>query len=121
MTVLRCRIDKGPGNFTDPQLQRIERLRQWRGDRAKVCKFQKIGDPAAVPLVAVRQFILSRKSLGGVETNLRARCCVSTVGHAGPVRGGRSGRLWRWRCHGERSLEGTFLAGCMLTGRHDTR
>lgn len=40
------------------------------GDRAKVCKFRKIGNPKAGPLAAVRQFNLSRKSLGGIETDL---------------------------------------------------
>ncbi len=115
-------IDEGPGNFTDPQLQRIERLRQWRGDRAKVCKFQKIGDPAAMPLMAVRQFILSRKSLGGVVTNLQGQVLgvdgspmpgLYAVGEAAGFGGGGAS--------GERSLEGTFLAGCILTGRHAGR
>ncbi|WP_372725266.1 FAD-binding protein, partial [Immundisolibacter sp.] len=104
------------------QLQRIERLRQWRGDRAKVCNFQKIGDPAAMPLVAVRQFILSRKSLGGVATNLQGQVLgtdgspmpgLYAVGEAAGFGGGGAS--------GERSLEGTFLAGCILTGRYAGR
>ncbi|MGK2941753.1 MAG: FAD-binding protein [Immundisolibacter sp.] len=122
MATYDAEIDKGPGNFTDPQLQRIERLRQWRGDRAKVCNFQKIGDPAAMPLVAVRQFILSRKSLGGVATNLQGQVLgtdgspmpgLYAVGEAAGFGGGGAS--------GERSLEGTFLAGCILTGRYAGR
>ena len=117
-----AQIDKGPGHFTDNQLQRLERVRQWKGDRAKVCKFQKIGDPKAGPLVAVRQFILSRKSLGGIETNLDGQVLradgsvidgLYAVGEAAGFGGGGA--------HGERSLEGVFLAGCVLTGRYAGR
>lgn len=117
-----AQIDKGPGHFTDNQLQRLEQVRQWKGDRAKVCRFQKIGDPKAGPLVAVRQFILSRKSLGGIETNLQGQVLrpdgtvidgLYAVGEAAGFGGGGA--------HGERSLEGVFLAGCVLTGRYAGR
>lgn len=111
-------IDKGPEHFTDPQLKRIKLIREWKGDRPKVCNFQKITDPKAGPLVAIRQFILCRKSLGGIQTDLDCRVLrpdgtvmegLYAVGEASGFGGGGS--------NGARSLEGTFLAGCILTGR----
>lgn len=118
MDVYDADIDNGPGRFTDPQLQRIETLREWKGDRAKICKFLKIQDDSAGPLVAIRQHILSRKSLGGISTDLQGRVLrgdgeaitgLYAVGEAAGFGGGGA-------C-GVRSLEGTFLAGCILTGR----
>ena len=111
-------IARGPDHFTDPQLKRIKLLREWKGDRPKVCNFQSIGDPKAGPLMAIRQFILCRKSLGGIQTDLEGRVLTAdgsaieglyAVGEASGFGGGGS--------NGVRSLEGTFLAGCILTGR----
>jgi hypothetical protein len=63
-------IDRGKKFFNDDQLRRIAQLRQYFGDRARTCKFQKIMDRKAGPLVAIREFILTRKSLGGIQTDL---------------------------------------------------
>ena len=57
----------------DEQLRRIAHARQYRGDRVRTCKFQKIFDKNALPLIAIREFILSRKTLGGIQTDLQSR------------------------------------------------
>ncbi|WP_436440807.1 FAD-binding protein, partial [Enterococcus faecium] len=59
--------------MNDEQLRRIGALRQYRGDRLRLCKFQPIRDAKALPLIAVREFITSRKSLGGIQTDLQSR------------------------------------------------
>jgi hypothetical protein len=113
-----AQIDRGKKYFNDEQLRRLLYLRQYRGDRARLCKFQKILDPRAMPLIAIRQFILSRKSLGGLQTDLNCRVMDQSgntipglygVGEASGFGGGG--------IHGKRSLEGTFLGTCVLTGR----
>jgi predicted oxidoreductase len=102
----------------DPQLERIATLRQYRGDRMRTCKRQRILDRRAMPLIAVREFIVSRKSLGGIRTDLQCRVLdardepipgLYAVGEAAGFGGGGM--------HGLRALEGTFLGGAMLTGR----
>ncbi len=111
-------VDRGPGAFEDEQLQLIEEFRKYRGDRARLCKFQKIADPKARPFVAVREFILARKSLGGVQTDLSCRVlkedgtAIPGLYAVGETAGFGGGGI-----HGLRSLEGTFLGGCVLTGR----
>lgn len=111
-------IDKGAGNFTDKQLQLITQAREYRGDRLRTSKYQKILDPKATPLIAIREFILSRKSMGGIQTNLD--CQVLTV-NGEPIPGlyavGEAAGFGGGGIHGLRSLEGTFLGGCVLTGR----
>jgi predicted oxidoreductase len=66
-------IARGPAYHNDDQLRRIANFRAYRGDRVRACKFQRILDPKARPLIAVREFILARKSLGGIQTDLRCR------------------------------------------------
>jgi uncharacterized protein len=111
-------IDRGPAFFNDEQLRRIMNHRRYRGDRLRTCKFQKILDPKARPLVAIREFILSRKSLGGIQTDLECRVLradgtpvpgLYAIGEAAGFGGGG--------IHGRGSLEGTFLGSCVLTGR----
>lgn len=77
-------IDCGEPLHNDEQLRRIAHLRRYRGDRVRTRRFQKIIDPRAMPLVAVREFVLSRKSLGGIQTDL------SGALRPGGRRGGRS-------------------------------
>ena len=105
------------GDGDDEQISKIERVRKYRGDRARTCKFQKINDPKALPLIAIREFILSRKSLGGIETDLECR----VLGDNGPIAGlycvGEAAGFGGGGMHGLRSLEGTFLGGCVLNGR----
>jgi hypothetical protein len=111
-------IDLGPRFHTDDQLRRIEFARRWLGDRLRTCKFQKILDPKAGPLVAIREFIISRKSMGGLQTDLSCR----VLGDAGqPIPGllaaGESAGFGGGGMNGKRGLEGTFLGGCLLGGR----
>ncbi|MDH3649922.1 MAG: FAD-binding protein, partial [Saprospiraceae bacterium] len=116
-------IDRGPKFHNDEQLRRIAYVRQYRGDRARTCKFQKILEPSAFPLIAIRSFILSRKSLGGIQTDLRCRV-LSKPGIDGsqrPIEGlyaiGEAAGFGGGGIHGRRSLEGTFLGGCVITAR----
>ncbi len=111
-------IRRGPRYHNDDQLRRIEQLRRWPGDRVRTCAYQPILDRRAGPLIAIRTFVVTRKSLGGIQTDLDSRALddsgqpipgLYAVGEAaGFGGGGYSGR---------RSLEGTCLSGCILTGR----
>lgn len=111
-------IDRGVKFHNDDQLRRITHLRQYRGDKARVSKYQKINDKSAYPLIAIREFILSRKTLGGIQTNLEGKVlkkdgnAFSNIYAVGEASGFGGGGM-----HGHRSLEGTFLGGCVLTGR----
>ncbi len=111
-------IERGEAYFNDDQLRRIANFRAYRGDRLRVCKFQRINDPKAYPLIAIREFILSRKSLGGIMTDLKSRV-INQAGH--PIPGlyavGESAGFGGGGINGKRSLEGTFLGSCVLTGR----
>jgi predicted oxidoreductase len=141
-------IARGKGLFNDDQLRRIGQLRNWRGDRLRTARFQRIVDAKAMPLIAIRLQPMARKSLGGIQTDLG---CRVLRGHAeehgqggaseGSSYGGKQGgesTPGRKRAgepipglyavgeaagfggggvHGKRSLEGTFLGGCVFTGR----
>jgi uncharacterized protein len=111
-------IDRGKPLFNDDQLRRIAQLRNWRGDRLRTAKFQRIVDEKAMPLIAIRMTVMARKSLGGIQTDLDCRVLrpegeaipgLYAVGEAAGFGGGG--------LHGKRSLEGTFLGGCVFTGR----
>src|SRR4029079_3610465 len=84
----------------------------------RICKYQKILDPKAAPLIAIREFILARKSLGGIQTDLQCRVLRP---HAEPIPGryavGEAAGFGGGVIHGAGSLEGTFLGSCVLTGR----
>jgi predicted oxidoreductase len=103
----------------DAQVMAIANARKSRSDRlGRVAKPHKILDPAHGPLIAVRLNILSRKTLGGVETNLDSQA-IGTDGNpipglyaAGEVAGFGGGGV-----HGYNALEGTFLGGCIFSGR----
>ncbi|HJV53873.1 MAG TPA: FAD-binding protein, partial [Noviherbaspirillum sp.] len=81
-------------------------------------KFQKILDPAAMPLIAIREFIISRKSLGGIQTDLDSRV-LSKAGE--PIPGlyaaGEAAGFGGGGMNGLRGLEGTFLGGCIYGAR----
>ena len=118
LTKYDAQIGRGPAHFEDEQLKRLVQLRQWKGDRVRTCKFQKIHDHKALPLIAIREFIISRKSLGGIQTDLDGRV-LDTAGNpiprlyaAGEATGFGGGGM-----HGLRALEGSFLGGCVLSGR----
>ena len=103
----------------DMQLTAIHGARRYRGDKLiRVAKPHRFLDPAAGPLVAVRLHIMTRKSLGGLHTDLEARVLDATgqpipgLYAAGEVAGFGGGGM-----HGYRALEGTFLGGCLFSGR----
>lgn len=117
-----AQIERGPKLHNDEQLRRIAALRQWRGDRLRTCRFQKINHPAALPLIAIRTFIISRKSLGGIQTDLDSKVLDST---GQPIPGlyaiGEAAGFGGGGMNGLRALEGTFLGGCILTARRAAR
>ena len=103
----------------DAQITAIRGARAYLGDKlVRVAKPHKILDPAAGPLIAVRLWILTRKTLGGLQTDLSARVLrpdgepLANVYAAGEVAGFGGGGV-----HGYRALEGTFLGGCLFSGR----
>jgi uncharacterized protein len=104
--------------WEDEQLRRIDALRAYRGDRIRTAKSQRILDPGGLPLVAIREFVISRKSLGGIQTDLACRALDAT---GTPISGlyaiGEAAGFGGGGVHGLRALEGTFLGGCVLTGR----
>ncbi len=111
-------IARGKGLFNDDQLRRIGQLRNWRGDRLRTARFQRIVDAKAMPLIAIRLQPLARKSLGGIQTDLG---CRVLRGGGEPIPGlyavGEAAGFGGGGVHGKRSLEGTFLGGCVFTGR----
>lgn len=118
-----AQIDRGEAYHNDEQLRRIAHARQYRGDRVRTCKFQKILDKKAFPLVAIREFIVSRKSLGGIQTNLESQVLTTPNenGQQDTIDGlyaiGEAAGFGGGGMHGHRSLEGTFLGGCVVTAR----
>ncbi len=112
-------IARGKGLFNDDQLRRIAQLRNWRGDRLRTSKFQRIADAKAAPLIAIRLQVMARKSLGGIQTDLACRVLRAQDGEpiAGLYAVGEAAGFGGGGMHGKRSLEGTFLGGCVFTGR----
>jgi predicted oxidoreductase len=118
-------IARGKGLFNDDQLRRIGQLRNWRGDRLRTARFQRIVDPKAMPLIAIRLQVMARKSLGGIQTDLGCRVLREHPeghGQGGETIGGlyavgEASGFGGGGVHGKRSLEGTFLGGCVFTGR----
>ena len=103
----------------DMQLTAVRGARKYRGDKLiRVATPHKILDPAAGPLIAVKLHILTRKSLGGIQTDLASRALGAD---GAPVPGlyavGEAAGFGGGGVHGYRALEGTFLGGCLFTGR----
>jgi predicted oxidoreductase len=104
----------------DLQIAALRGARRYRGDKLiRVATPHRLLDPKAGPLIAVKLHLLTRKSLGGLETDLDGRVLradgVEPVGGlyaAGEVAGFGGGGV-----HGYRALEGTFLGGCLFSGR----
>lgn len=103
----------------DLQLTAVRGARNYLGDRLiRAARPHRFLDPKAGPLIAVRLHILTRKTLGGLETDLSGRV-LGADGHpveglfaAGEVAGFGGGGM-----HGYSALEGTFLGGCLFSGR----
>jgi predicted oxidoreductase len=124
LTALEQEIAARDGQLANPfgkdaQLTAMRGARAYVGDRLiRVAKPHRILDPAAGPLIAVRLSILTRKTLGGLETDLSGRVLhiggrpVPGLFAAGEVAGFGGGGM-----HGYRALEGTFLGGCIFSGR----
>jgi predicted oxidoreductase len=103
----------------DAQITAIRGARAYRGDKLiRTAKPHKILDAANGPLIAVRLNVLTRKSLGGLHTDLAARVLnaagapIEGLFAAGEVAGFGGGGF-----HGYNALEGTFLGGCLFSGR----
>ncbi|ARF54564.1 FAD-binding dehydrogenase [Streptomyces gilvosporeus] len=103
----------------DLQVTAMRGARKYLGDRLiRTAAPHRLLDPKAGPLIAVRLSILTRKTLGGLETDLSSRVLTEGgeplpgVYAAGEVAGFGGGGV-----HGYRSLEGTFLGGCLFSGR----
>jgi len=107
----------------DAQVMALYNARRYRGDRlVRTAKPHRILDPVNGPLIAVRLHILTRKSLGGIETDLQGRVLTAD---GNPLPGlyaaGEAAGFGGGGMHGYRALEGTFLGGCLLSGRNAGR
>ncbi|CAL9379594.1 FAD-binding dehydrogenase [Streptomyces radiopugnans] len=103
----------------DLQITAIRGARTYLGDKLiRVAPPHRLLDPEAGPLIAVRLNILTRKTLGGLETDLSSRV-LTTGGEALPglYAVGEAAGFGGGGMHGYRSLEGTFLGGCLFSGR----
>ena len=127
--VLQATADAFDANFAagaklhnDDQIRRILHARQWGPDRLRTCKPAPLQQRGAGPFIAMRMQLITRKSLGGLQTDLHSRVLdaagapipgLYAVGEAAGFGGGGAS--------GKRSLEGTFLSGCILTARAAAR
>jgi predicted oxidoreductase len=107
----------------DAQITAVRGARRYLGDKLiRAAKPHRLLDPKAGPLIAVKLHILTRKSLGGISTDLDGRVLgasgspVAGLYAAGEVSGFGGGGM-----HGYRALEGTFLGGCLFSGRQAGR
>ncbi len=103
----------------DSQVQGIRNARRFLGDRlARVVKPHRLLDPSNGPLIGVKLHVLTRKTLGGIQTDLQSRALgengepIPGLYAAGEVAGFGGGGV-----HGYNALEGTFLGGCLFSGR----
>jgi len=108
--------------YNDEQIRRIEHARHWGPDKMRTCKPAPLQARGAGPFMAIQTQLITRKSLGGLQTDLQSRVLdargqamegLYCVGEAAGFGGGGA-------C-GKRSLEGTFLPGCILTARSAAR
>ena len=111
-----------PAHPCDAQWENIRRARSWKGDRWRTARPGPMLDPAAGPLIAIRERILVRKSLGGIGTDLDGR---ALDGAGSPVPGlyaaGEASGFGGGGMNGKRALEGTFLGGCIYSARRAAR
>jgi predicted oxidoreductase len=103
----------------DSQVQGIRNSRRYLGDKiGRTVTPHRILDPAAGPLIGIKLHVLTRKTLGGIQTDLSSRALapdgqpIDGLYAAGEVAGFGGGGL-----HGYNALEGTFLGGCLFSGR----
>lgn len=121
---IKARDAQTDNPFTkDAQIMAIHAARNYRGDKfQRTAKLHKILDPANGPLVGVKLNIITRKTLGGLETDLNSQMLnaagdvIPGLFAAGEVAGFGGGGY-----HGYNALEGTFLGGCIFSGRQAGR
>src|SRR5262249_41249497 len=127
--VLQATADAFDANFrdgarfhNDDQIRRILHARQWASDRLPTSRPRPLQARGAGPYIAIQAQLITRKSLGGLQTDLASRVLdmdrrpipgLYAVGEAAGFGGGGAS--------GKRSLEGTFLPGCILTARAAAR
>ncbi|CAO1628753.1 unnamed protein product [Sympodiomycopsis kandeliae] len=118
-TVITDRDIQVDNNFTkDTQIMLIKNAKSYKGEPRTV-KLHKILDPAYGPLIAVKMNLLTRKTLGGLQTNLDSQCfdqhkqLIPGLYAVGEIAGFGGGGV-----HGHNALEGTFLGGCIFSGRN---
>ncbi len=107
----------------DVQVMAIHNARRYRGDQLiRTASPHRILDPKAGPLVGVRLNIVTRKTLGGLQTDLSGRVLGADGSPlAGLYAAGEAAGFGGGGVHGYRSLEGTFLGGCLFSGRQAGR
>src|SRR3954451_8849656 len=117
---VRARDAEIANTFTkDLQIAAMRNARTYLGDKLiRVARPHRLLDPPAGPLIGVRLSVLTRKTLGGLETDLDARV-LDPAGNpiSGLYAAGESAGFGGGGMHGYRSLEGTFLGGCLFSGR----
>jgi predicted oxidoreductase len=123
-TALRREIEARDREVANPftkdlQLTAVRGARRYLGDKLiRTAAPHRLLDPKAGPLIAVRLNILTRKSLGGLETDLDGRVLrADGSALAGVYAAGEAAGFGGGGVHGYRSLEGTFLGGCLFSGR----
>lgn len=107
----------------DAQIGMLRSMRGYRGDKLiRTAAPHRLQDPAAGPLIAVKLHVLTRKSLGGITTDLDGRALGSD---GEPIPGlyaaGEASGFGGGGVHGYRAIEGTFLGGCLFSGRQAGR
>ena len=112
----------GTSLHNDPQIRMIQHAREWKPDRLRTCKPAPLQKPGAGPYIAIRMQLITRKSLGGLQTDLQSRILN---GQGKPIEGlycvGEAAGFGGGGANGKRSLEGTFLPGCIMTARAAVR
>lgn len=127
--VLQATADAFDANFArgsklenDDQIRRILHARQWGPDRLRTCKPAPLQKKGAGPFIAIHMQLITRKSLGGLQTDLHSRVLG---GDCAPLQGlyavGEAAGFGGGGASGKRSLEGTFLPGCILTAQAAAR
>lgn len=127
--VLQATADAFDANFAhgsklqnDDQIRRILHARQWGPDRLRTAKPAPLQLKGAGPFIAIQMQLITRKSLGGLQTDLHSRVLD---GSGQPIAGlycvGEAAGFGGGGASGKRSLEGTFLPGCILTARAAAR
>jgi predicted oxidoreductase len=107
----------------DLQVTALRGARNYRGDKLiRVASPHRLLDPKAGPLIGVRLNLLTRKTLGGLQTDLDGRVLqLDGTPLPGLYAAGEAAGFGGGGMHGYRSLEGTFLGGCMFSGRQAAR